>query len=129
MKTELTKKLGNVLGRAAVDMQVGPKAMEMLRYYAVDYEYVHDHNVGCDFMNQVKKFAIPPNDVQDLMSQWDGKKSKCFKGPFASKTEEVQLRVLELNYVNLTSEPVETYWYELHEAILKHRKTRNGTAG
>ena len=56
MRTELTKKISNVMGRAAVDMHVGPKAMEMLRYYAVDYEYMHGNKEGI-LDQEIRDFA------------------------------------------------------------------------
>ena len=120
---KLTKKIKNVMGRAALDMNVGPKAMEMLRYYALDYEYMHGNDDGSDFQLEVERFAIPSNDLQDLMGQWDGKKSNCFKGPFRTQAEAIQMRVFELNYMNLSNEPVKLYWYELNAAVLQYLKT------
>jgi hypothetical protein len=128
MNTKLTKTIANILGRAGVDHQVGPKAMEMLRYYGVDYEYMHGENGGADFAESVLHFAVPPNDTQDVMSQWDGQKPKVRKGPYASATHEMQCRIFEQNIFNLTGGPVRTYWYELNRAILKHLKARRKVA-
>lgn len=119
MKTKLTKTIANILGRAAVDIQVEPKAMEMLRYYGIDYEYMHSQNGGADFDENVRQFAPPPNDIQDVLKQWDGK-PKVIKGTFVSVKHAMQCRIFEQNFFNLTSEPVETYWNELHEAILQY---------
>lgn len=128
LQTELTNLISTILGRAAVDLRVGPKAMEMLRYYGVDYEYIHGQYGGADFDEAVKHFATPPNDIQDVLTQWDGEKPQVLKAPFDSATHEMQCRILEQNFSNLTSEAVKTYWYALNEAILRYRKTSEEAA-
>lgn len=123
MTTKLRNTIANILGRAAVDHRVGPKAMEMLRYCGVDYEYVHGQGGGADFDQSAERFAISLDDMQEVMRQWDGERPQVLKGPFDSATHEMQCRILEVNFFNLTSVPVKAYWYELNRAILKHLKT------
>lgn len=120
MKTVLTNKLATILERAEMDANVGSRAMEMLRHYATDYEFMHESKDGVYFGEEAKRFAIPTELQSGMTTKQDGKKSKVLKDPFDGMTHEMQCRILEEHFFNLISEPVQAYWNELNEAVLEY---------